>query len=236
MLPFEWMMDRKVLFPLCCITTVVQWFLRQALCSATFCCLAGLHVCGTKLAGQDLHSTLQACFHACKSTANKAHPTTQQDARLRSQVPAGKMDGIALENVKKKKKKYYIFSFLFFYKWDLSLCVFTEVTKRLRCMFLWQLEAAEQMLKQNHKSYKAWVSFLTSIELASLQISEWHIYCKLTVMSIYPEAGMENLRVCNASLKFHLLIKKLASPASSMSASGHWISEKQDLLHRLPYL
>lgn len=125
MLPFEWMMDRKVLFPLCCITTVVQWFLRQALCSATFCCLAGLHVCGTKLAGQDLHSTLQACFHACKSTANKAHPTTQQDARLRSQVPAGKMDSIALENVKKKKEKVlYFFLFILLQVRSKPLCLY----------------------------------------------------------------------------------------------------------------
>lgn len=38
-------------------------------------------------------------------------------------------------------------------------------------------------------------------------------------MSTCPEAGMENLRVCNASLKFHLLINKSASPTSSMSTS-----------------
>lgn len=38
-------------------------------------------------------------------------------------------------------------------------------------------------------------------------------------MSICSEAGMENVRVCNASLKFHFLINKLASSASSASTS-----------------
>jgi len=45
-----------------------------ALPSILFAVWQGCRHLAEGLAGWDLHSTVQQCFHACKSTANKSHP------------------------------------------------------------------------------------------------------------------------------------------------------------------